>query len=100
METYLLAELTINCNGLTTRLTYTSARLIIVTDSGYRLWYIEIDGMTQTSLLRMFSESEDIRVGLTGVTAGGRPFEAVGYFHPNEMHRAAAIRGDGELAGF
>jgi hypothetical protein len=56
--------------------------------------------MTQTSLLRMFSESEDIRVELSGVTAGGRPFEAVGYFHPNEMHRAAAIRGDGELAGF
>ncbi len=48
----------------------------------------------------MFNESEDIRIDLTGLTARGHSFEAVGYFHPNVMHHAAAIRGDGELPGF
>ncbi|MFC5648162.1 hypothetical protein ACFPYJ_03335 [Paenibacillus solisilvae] len=100
MDTYLLAELTVTHNGISVKLDYTQAQLVVVTDTGYRLWYIDIDGITQSSLLHMFNESEDIRVDLTGLTRDGQSFAAVGYFHPNVMHQAAAIRGDGELQGF
>lgn len=100
MDTYSLAELSIMHNGIAAKLDYKTAQLVIVTDTGYRLWYIDVDGITQSSLLQMFNESEDIRVELAGLTTGGQSFEAVGYFHPNVMHQAAAIRGDGELAGF
>jgi hypothetical protein len=100
LDTYLLEELSIIHHGITTKLNYTTAQLVVVTDTGYRLWYIDVDGITQTSLLHMFNESEDIRIDLTGLTARGQSFEAVGYFHPNVMHHAAAIRGDGELPGF
>ncbi|SFS49428.1 hypothetical protein [Paenibacillus sp. BC26] len=100
METYSLAELSIIYNNVITKLIYRSAHLVVVTDAGYKLWYIEIDGMTQTALLHMFHESEDIGVSLSGITVGGKPFQAGGYFHPNAQHHAAAIRGDGELIGF
>ena len=100
METYMLAELVMKQNGIATKLVFTSAQLVIVTDAGFKLWYIEVDGITQSDLLRAFGQSENIRVELTGVTSGGRAFEAAGYFHPNEAHHAAAIRGDGELPGF
>ncbi|REE85110.1 hypothetical protein A8990_11327 [Paenibacillus taihuensis] len=100
METYHLAELSITYNEITTRLAFTAAQLVVVTETGFKLWYIEIDGMTQTSLLHMFNESEHIGVEIAGITAGGKPFKAYGYFHPNVQHHAAAIRGDGELAGF
>ncbi|UVI28735.1 hypothetical protein [Paenibacillus spongiae] len=100
MDTYMLAELTIRQFDESTKLIFSGAQLVIVTDTGSRLWYIDIDGMTQTSLLRSFNESENIRVELTAVTAGGRAFEGTGYLHPNVQHHAAAIRGEGELAGF
>ncbi|MCQ6559598.1 hypothetical protein [Paenibacillus mendelii] len=100
MDTYLLAELTIRQSEETTKLVFAGAQLVIVTDTGSRLWYIDIDGMTQTSLLRAFNESENIRVELKAITAGGRTFEGTGYLHPNVQHHAAAIRGDGELMGF
>ncbi|MBW7456919.1 hypothetical protein K0U00_23055 [Paenibacillus sepulcri] len=96
----MLAELTIARNGASTRLVFTSAQLVIVTEAGFRLWYIDLDGITQTSLLREFEQSEDIRVDLSGVTQGGQAFKAVGYLHPNTKHHAAAIRGDGVLPGF
>ncbi|QHT62682.1 hypothetical protein GXP70_23690 [Paenibacillus lycopersici] len=100
METYPVAELTITHGGKTTKLSFGAARLVVVADAGYKLWYVEVDGMTQHELLRMFSETEHIGVGLSGVTAGGRPLAGTGYFHPNPTRRAAAIRGDGELPGF
>ena len=71
MDTYLLEELSIKHLGITTKLNYTTAQLVVVTDTGYRLWYIDVDGITQTSLLHMFNESEDIRIDLTGLTARG-----------------------------
>ncbi|RAP77332.1 hypothetical protein [Paenibacillus montanisoli] len=100
METYSLAELSITYNDVTTKLIYKSGHLVVVADTGYKLWYIELDGMTQTSLLHRFHDSEEIGVALSGITAGGKPFKARGYFHPNVQHHAANIRGDGELAGF
>ncbi|MBB3114379.1 hypothetical protein FHS18_006500 [Paenibacillus phyllosphaerae] len=100
METYQVAELSITQHDQTTKLLFTQAQLFIVTDTGYRLWYIDIDGMPQSSLLHAFNESSDLRVELQGITAGGRKIEGTGFLHPNVMHHAAAIRGDGELAGF
>ncbi|WP_308635667.1 hypothetical protein [Paenibacillus silvisoli] len=100
METYSIAELSIHYQDVTTKLIYKSAHLVVVADTGYKLWYIELDGMTQASLLHQFNESEDIGVSLTGITGGGKPFMASGYFHPNVQHHAANIRGDGELVGF
>ncbi|NBD26611.1 hypothetical protein GT019_22280 [Paenibacillus sp. T1] len=100
METYPLAALSIEHGDTTTNLSFLSARLVVVSDAGYKLWYVEIDGMAQRELLRGFNETDQIGVGVNGVTAGGRPFHGSGYFHPNEQHHAAAIRGDGELPGF
>ncbi|QHW33327.1 hypothetical protein GZH47_22715 [Paenibacillus rhizovicinus] len=100
METYHVAELSITYEGVTTKLSFRAAQLVVVTDAGYKLWYLEVDGMTQHALLQMFNETDQIGVALNGVTAGGRPFAGSGYFHPNVPHSAAAIRGDGELPGF
>ncbi|CAH1211719.1 hypothetical protein PAECIP111893_03463 [Paenibacillus plantiphilus] len=100
MDTYLLEDLTLTYDDQTSKLQFTSAVLVIVTEASYRLWYIEIDGMTQIELLQAFLEREDIRVDLSGVTAGGLRFEGIGYLHPNVAHHAAAIRGDDELTGF
>ncbi|MFC4099518.1 hypothetical protein [Paenibacillus xanthanilyticus] len=100
METYQLAELSIMRGEETTKLLFAKAQLYVVTDTGYRLWYIEIDGMSQTALLHDFEESADLRVELTGATAGGRALAGTGFLHPNTAHHAANIRGDGELPGF
>lgn len=100
LDTYHVAELSIAHGGAATKLAFSAAQLVVVADAGRKLWYVEIDGMTQHTLLRMFSESDDIGVAVSGITAGGRPFRGSGYFHPNVPHSAAAIRGDGELAGF
>ncbi|WP_232016115.1 hypothetical protein [Paenibacillus baekrokdamisoli] len=100
LDTYLLEQLSITYNGVTTRLEFVTAQLVVVTDAGFRLWYIDVDGIKQTTLLHMFNESEDIRVDMAGLTVSGQAFDAIGYFHPNVMHHAAAIRGDGELIGF
>lgn len=100
MDTYRVEDLTLTYDDKTLQLQFTSAVLVIVTDLSYRLWYIEVDGMTQTELLQAFLEREDIRVDLTGVTVDGHPFQGVGYLHPNVANHAAAIRGDDELTGF
>ncbi|WP_274649336.1 hypothetical protein [Paenibacillus humicola] len=100
MDSYAIAELEIVYCGAATRLVFAAAKLFVVTEAGYRLWYIDVDGMTQSALLHRFNESEDIRVELSGITAGGRRFSGIGYVHPNVAHAAAAIRGDGTLAGF
>ncbi|WP_219838608.1 hypothetical protein [Paenibacillus sp. R14(2021)] len=100
METYQLTELSITHQGISTKLSFTAAQLFVVADSGYKLWYIEIDGMTQLALLHMFNETDQIGVTLNGITAGGKPLQGTGYFHPNVSHHAANIRGDGELGGF
>lgn len=100
LETYHLAELSITYEGSPTRLSFGEAKLVVVSDAGYKLWYVEIDGMTQHALLRMFNETEHIGIEVNGITVGGKPFAGSGYFHPNVQHYAAAIRGDGELPGF
>ena len=100
METFDLSELRIAQDGWSAALAFASAKLTVVSDSGVRLWYIDAEGIAQTDVLERFLESENIRVELAAVTAGGRRFEGVGYFHPTPAHRAAAIRGDDVLRGY
>ncbi|WP_240941345.1 hypothetical protein [Paenibacillus sp. HB172176] len=78
-------------------ISFQKAELVIVTDYGDKLWYIEIDGVAESELLRSFSLREDIEVVVTAVLASGSSLRGKGYFHANEPHQAAAIRGDGEL---
>ena len=100
MDVFELAELHIAQQGVGCRLTFSSARLAVNTEMGSRLWSIDVNGIAQTDVLTRFWTSDDIRIELAAVTAGGRRFEGIGYLHPNVQHNAAAIRGDGVLAGY
>ncbi|EXX84714.1 hypothetical protein BG53_10445 [Paenibacillus darwinianus] len=100
MDVFELAELHIAQEGMNCKLLFTSAQLAVTTDLGSRLWYIDVNGITQTDVLTRFWTSSDIRIELAAVTAGGRRFEGVGYLHPNVPHNAAAIRGEGALSGY
>ncbi|RKP53934.1 hypothetical protein D7Z26_11100 [Cohnella endophytica] len=100
METYDLAELSVAQGPLTWNLVFSRAKLMIVSEYGSRLWYIDIDGMTDVALLKRFAESHEIEVEVKSTTIGGRHLEGKGFFHPNPQHRAAAIRGDGQLEGY
>ena len=100
METYDLAELAITQNSQTWSLVFSKAKLMIVSEYGTRLWYIDIEGMIDIGLLNKFAESEEIGVDVRTTTIGGRLMEGKGFFHPNPQHRAAAIRGDGQLDGY
>ncbi|XEC93492.1 hypothetical protein AB6A23_19275 [Paenibacillus tarimensis] len=97
MEQYELAELVISRQEETFHLRFASAQLVIVTDLGSKLWYVDVSGISQTGMLQALNVSEDIKVDLEAVTAGGRRYRGTGYMHPNVIHQAAAIRGDGEL---
>ncbi|REK75745.1 hypothetical protein [Paenibacillus paeoniae] len=79
------------------KLHFSHAVLVIVTDYGDKLWYIDVDGVTDHALLSWFGQSEDIRVELTAKSRSGEEYQGTAYFHPNEPSLAAAIRGDGEL---
>lgn len=100
METYELADLTISQGLAEEALVFSSARLLIVSEYGTRLWYIDIEGMPDENLLQRFALSDNIGVDVKITTIGGRSMTGKGYFHPNPQHRAAAIRGDGQLAGY
>lgn len=100
METYELANITISQGSFERSLAYERAKLFIITEHGSRHWYIELDGIADEQVLRRFAESDDIGVTIVATTAGGRKLSARGYFHPNPLHRAAAIRGEGRLEGY
>ncbi|MFF2091021.1 hypothetical protein [Paenibacillus sp. NPDC058174] len=97
METIDLAAITIEFEQRTEQLAFTSAELVIVSDYGSRLWYANVDGITDSGLLGWFGQSENIQVYLRATARDGRRFEGIAYLHPNEQHHAAAIRGDGLL---
>ncbi|MDQ6423022.1 hypothetical protein RB620_26695 [Paenibacillus sp. LHD-117] len=80
-------------------LAFGKAELVVVTDYGDRHWYVDAEGIGDEELLRWFGRSEDIRVDVEATDRNGRMLTGTGYLHPNEYHLAAAIRGDGELAG-
>nr|WP_255807380.1 hypothetical protein [Cohnella mopanensis] len=95
-----MAELVITQHSQAWNLVFSRAKLMIVSDYGTRLWYIDIDGMTDEKLLQKFAQSDDIGVEMVTTTIGGRRMEGKGFFHPNPQHCAAAIRGDGPLEGY
>lgn len=97
METIELASIEITYQQQTKVLSFSNAELNILSDYGSRLWYVDVDGVEDIALLRWFGQSEDIEVKLSLVDRSGRSFSGVAYFHPNEPHQAAAIRGEGEL---
>lgn len=76
---------------------FDAAKLMIVSQYGDRLWYIDIDGMTDTELMEWLEHSEDIRITFDALTDNGKRLTGAAYAHPNAAHRALAIRGEGEL---
>ena len=100
MESYDLAELAISQHSHVWNLVFSRAKLMVVSDHGTRLWYIDIDGVTDDELLKRFADSDSIEIAMTATTVGGRELSGSGFFHPNPRHRAAAIRGDGQLTGY
>lgn len=100
METYDLADLAITQGSLTRTLSFSRAKLMIVSDHGTRLWFIDVEGMSDEGLLQQFADSYEIGVEIKTTTIGGRQLAGKGFFHPNPQHLAAAIRGDGQLEGY
>ncbi|AJY77440.1 hypothetical protein [Paenibacillus beijingensis] len=99
MDTFVLLSLEIGHADWRRSLHFATAELVLLTEMGSRLWYIDVNGISEKDLLSYFSSSEDIKVELTATTAGGRVVSGTGFFHPNTVLPAAAIRGDGELKG-
>ncbi|MGU3473516.1 hypothetical protein ACLBWT_20490 [Paenibacillus sp. D51F] len=99
METYRLLSLEIEHGEWTRRLNMESADLIVVTEAGSRLWYVDVNGIRDEDLLDYFYTAADIQISLTAWTGDGRALQGTAYFHANKAHHAAALRGDGELRG-
>ncbi|QJC51321.1 hypothetical protein HGI30_07025 [Paenibacillus albicereus] len=99
METYALLSLTLSHGGWTKELEMESAELALVTEAGSRLWYIDVNGVADDELLDYFYTAADIGVEISALARDGRMLEGTAYFHANKLHRAAALRGDGELKG-
>ncbi|MFF2888950.1 hypothetical protein [Paenibacillus sp. NPDC057967] len=98
METIELTAITIGyAQHSSYKVAFEKAVLVIVTDYGDKLWYIDADGVKDKALLAWFGQNEDIRVQLTAKAITGEEYHGTAYFHPNEPSFAAAIRGDGEL---
>ncbi|SFF12167.1 hypothetical protein SAMN04487969_114146 [Paenibacillus algorifonticola] len=97
METIALTSIEMTYQQGTRQLTFTNADLFLVTDFGSVLWYVDANGIADADLLKWFNQSEDIRIELRVTSLDNRTFEGTAYFHPNEKHYAAAIRGEGEL---
>ncbi|MFC4601673.1 hypothetical protein [Cohnella hongkongensis] len=100
MESYDLAELAVSQHAHRWNLVFSRARLMVVSDHGTRLWYVDIDGMADGELLQRFADSDSIEVQMTATTVGGKKLSGSGFFHPNPRRLAAAIRGDGPLIGY
>lgn len=101
MEQFELAEIQITSESESDKhqVRFASAQLVVVTEMGSRLWYIDITGIADEALLQHYYTAENIQVGLDFITAGGKRISGNGFFHANIKHQAAAIRGDGELIG-
>lgn len=98
METIGLRSITINNEEHPFRaLGFVKAELVIVTQYGDKLWYIDAEGIDDAALLERFGQSEDIKVELVATAETGEMWVGTGYLHPNEQNRAAAIRGEGML---
>ncbi|BBI32168.1 hypothetical protein [Cohnella abietis] len=100
METFELSELVISQGSEVWNLSFSSAKLMIVSEYGSRLWFIDVEGLSDEALLNKFAESDEIGVSVQTATIEGRKMDGRAFFHPNPQHHAAAIRGDGPLQGY
>ncbi|MCM3749905.1 hypothetical protein M3223_21455 [Paenibacillus pasadenensis] len=99
MEIYQLASIELTHGDWTRKLDMESAELVLVTEAGSRLWYVDVTGLRDEDLLDYFYTASDIQVELKAVAQSGATLEGTAYFHANKARHAAALRGDGELAG-
>lgn len=98
METIILKSVSITNEKYSShRISFQKAELMVVSQYGDRLWYIDVEGVNDGALLAWFGQSEQIKVEVRATTGTDEVWEGTGYFHPNEPHSAAAIRGEGEL---
>ncbi|MBH5317350.1 hypothetical protein I6N90_05925 [Paenibacillus sp. GSMTC-2017] len=98
METIILRDIQISYQEKVSQpVVFQKAELVFVTQYGDRLWYIDIEGVSDIHLLAWFGQSEDIGVEIQATSTDGDIWRGSGYFHPNEPNLAAAIRGAGEL---
>lgn len=98
VEQIILTRIAIsNGHWETLELDFTAAKLLLVTQYGDKLWYIDADGVANSEVLDWFAASEDISVTVEARSSEGEQLQGAGYLHPNTQHRAAAIRGAGEL---
>jgi hypothetical protein len=100
VEQYELTALTITEGQQNRTIAFTRAKLTVVSEYGSRLWFVDVDGISDKPLLQRFAETDEIGVGMQAVTIGGKSLFGRGHFHPNPQNRSAAIRGDGELEGY
>jgi hypothetical protein len=100
METYELALLHLIQGAADRPVPFSRAKLMVVSEYGTRMWYIDAEGIRDAALLNHYAKSEEIGVRVRATTIGGKKLEGDGFFHPNPQHRSAAIRGNGELAGY
>ncbi|MFS0723335.1 hypothetical protein [Paenibacillus sp. 1P07SE] len=99
MEQFELAEIHMTSQQQTLELLFASAQLVVVTELGSRLWYLDVNGVADEALLQHYYTAENITIELELITLGGKRLSGTGYFHANPKHQAAAIRGEGELVG-
>ncbi|OXM17201.1 hypothetical protein [Paenibacillus herberti] len=99
MEIYQLASLELTHESWTRELRMESAELVLVTEAGSRLWYVDINGIADEDLLDYFYTASNIQVEIHAITKDGANLAGTAYFHANKARHAAALRGDGELAG-
>lgn len=99
METIEIQQITLaDPNAAETiELALTKAELVLVTEYGSKLWYIDVTGAGPASLLDHYYSSEHILVSVTAGAADGRSFQGKAYFHANVLKQACVLRGDDEL---
>ncbi|RUS45487.1 hypothetical protein [Cohnella sp. AR92] len=100
MENYDLATLRMRQADNAWTILFDTAKLMVMDEYGTRSWFIDVEGIPDAALLDRFAHTVDIDVTVEAVTIGGRTLKGSGFFHPNPKHRAAAIRGQGELEGY
>ncbi|MWC29028.1 hypothetical protein [Paenibacillus sp. MMS18-CY102] len=99
METFQIQQITLadHSEATTIELALTSAELVLITEHGSKLWYIDVTGAGPASLLDHYYSSEHILVSVTALAADGRTFQGKAYFHANVPKQACVLRGDDEL---
>ncbi|OUS78217.1 hypothetical protein B1748_05525 [Paenibacillus sp. MY03] len=99
VEEFNLISITIGNNEWENReLRFKDAKLMLVTQYGDKLWYVDVAELDDAEVLDWLSQNENIRVTFVAVADNGERLQGAAYAHPNAAHRGLAIRGEGELS--